>query len=50
MTAADGREPRTFDEELLGAETATIATERSDAERLEEIERELETGFRRWPA
>lgn len=46
MTAADGREPRTFDEELLGAESATIATERTDAERLEEIEHELDAGFR----
>ena len=46
MTSADGREPRTFDEELLGAETATVASERSDAERLEEIEHELDTGFR----
>ncbi len=45
MTSIDGREPRTFDEELLGAETATIATERSDAERLEEIETELDAGF-----
>ena len=45
MIGADGREPQTFDEELLGAETATIATERSDAERLEEIEHELDIGF-----
>ncbi len=46
MTTSDGRAPRTFDEELLGAETPMVATERSDAERLEEIEHELEAGFR----
>jgi uncharacterized protein (TIGR00730 family) len=46
MATPDGREPRTFDEELLGAETSLIATERTDAERLEEIEDEMEAGFR----
>ena len=46
MGTADRRDPRTFDEELLGAETAIIATERTDAERMEEIEDELEVGFR----
>jgi uncharacterized protein (TIGR00730 family) len=45
MSTLDGREPRTFDEELLGAETAIVATERTDAERLEEIDDELEDGF-----
>ena len=46
MGTADRRDPRTFDEELLGAEMAIVATERTDAERLEEIEDELEAGFR----
>jgi uncharacterized protein (TIGR00730 family) len=46
MGTADRRDPRTFDEELLGAEMAIIATERTDAERLEQIDDELEVGFR----
>ena len=46
MTSVDGREPRTFDEELLGAETPMVVTERSDAERLAEIGAEMEAGFR----
>ena len=46
MTTVDGREPRTFDEELLGAETPMVVTERSDAERLAEIGAEMEAGFR----
>ena len=45
MGIADRRDPRTFDEELLGAETAIITTERTDAERLAEIEAEMEAGF-----
>ncbi len=45
MGIVDGREPRTFDEELLGAETAMVATERTDAERIAEIARELRVGF-----
>jgi uncharacterized protein (TIGR00730 family) len=40
------RPPATYDEELLGAETQTILTTQSDAERIERVERELETGFR----
>src|SRR4029079_11505603 len=45
MGIAGRRDPRTFDEELLGAETAIITTERTDAERLAEIEAEMEAGF-----
>ncbi len=45
MGIVDGRDPRTFDEELLGAETAMVATERTDAERIAEIARELRVGF-----
>jgi uncharacterized protein (TIGR00730 family) len=38
--------PRTFDEELLGAEAPTIVTERTDAERIARIGAELDRGFR----
>jgi uncharacterized protein (TIGR00730 family) len=40
------RAPATYDEELLGAETRTILTTQSDAERIERVKQELETGFR----
>jgi uncharacterized protein (TIGR00730 family) len=40
------RAPATYDEELLGAETQAILTTQSDAERIERVEEELETGFR----
>jgi uncharacterized protein (TIGR00730 family) len=40
------RAPTTYDEELLGAETQTILTTQSDAERIERVKEELETGFR----
>jgi uncharacterized protein (TIGR00730 family) len=41
----DVRPPATHDEELLGAERPAVATERSDAERLERIHDELAGGF-----
>jgi uncharacterized protein (TIGR00730 family) len=41
----DVRRPATTDEELLGAEAATVATERTDAQRIKRIEAELERGF-----
>jgi uncharacterized protein (TIGR00730 family) len=40
------RAPTSYDEELLGAETEAILTTQSDAERIERIKGELETGFR----
>jgi uncharacterized protein (TIGR00730 family) len=40
------RAPATYDEELLGAESQEILTTQSDPERIERVERELETGFR----
>jgi uncharacterized protein (TIGR00730 family) len=40
------RAPTTYDEELLGAETQTILATQSDAERIERVKGELETGFR----
>jgi uncharacterized protein (TIGR00730 family) len=40
------RAPATYDEELLGAETTIVLTTQSDAERIERVKRELETGFR----
>jgi uncharacterized protein (TIGR00730 family) len=40
------RAPTTYDEELLGAETQAILTTQSNAERIERVRRELETGFR----
>ena len=42
----DARRPATTDEELLGAEAAIVTTERTDAQRIERIEDELERGFR----
>jgi uncharacterized protein (TIGR00730 family) len=39
------RAPTTYDEELLGAETQEILTIRSDAERIERVQQELELGF-----
>jgi uncharacterized protein (TIGR00730 family) len=41
----DVRRPATPDEELLGAERPAVASERSDAERLERINHELARGF-----
>jgi uncharacterized protein (TIGR00730 family) len=41
----DPRWPATADEELLGAERPVVAVERTEAERLERIERELAAGF-----
>jgi uncharacterized protein (TIGR00730 family) len=41
----DLRTPATPDEELLGAERPAVAVERTEAERLERIDRELVTGF-----
>ncbi len=41
----DARRPATPDEELLGAERPAVASERSDAERLERIRDELAGGF-----
>jgi uncharacterized protein (TIGR00730 family) len=41
----DVRRPATPDEELLGAERPAVATERSDAERVDRMRRELEMGF-----
>jgi len=39
------RDPETPDEELLEAETAAIARQYTDADRVERMSRELETGF-----
>jgi uncharacterized protein (TIGR00730 family) len=44
--ATAARAPATYDEELLGAETRAILTMHSDAERIEQTRKELETGFR----
>jgi uncharacterized protein (TIGR00730 family) len=41
----DVRRPATPDEELLGAERPAVASERSDAERLQRINAELANGF-----
>jgi uncharacterized protein (TIGR00730 family) len=41
----DARRPATPDEELLGAERPAVASERSDAERLQRIHDELSLGF-----
>jgi uncharacterized protein (TIGR00730 family) len=41
------RPPETYDEELLGAELPTVLTTQSEAERVERMRRELETGFSR---
>ena len=41
----DVRRPETTDEELLGAQAATVATEHTDAERLVRIHDELANGF-----
>ncbi len=41
------RPPETYDEELLGAELSTVLTTQSEAERIERMRRELETGFTR---
>jgi uncharacterized protein (TIGR00730 family) len=41
----DVHRPATTDEELLGAQAAAVATERTEAERLARIQEELERGF-----
>jgi uncharacterized protein (TIGR00730 family) len=41
------RPPQTYDEELLGAELPTVLTTQSEAERIERMRSELETGFSR---
>ena len=45
MVDVDPRLPATPDEELLGAERPAVAVQRTEAERLERIERELAAGF-----
>ena len=40
-----GRAPATADEEIIYAENASVLSERSEAERLQRIERELVFGF-----
>jgi uncharacterized protein (TIGR00730 family) len=42
---ADGRVPSTADEEIIYADSAGVATERSEAERLRRIHEELTLGF-----
>ena len=42
---ADPRVPRTVDEELLGAEAPAVATELTDAQRVDAISTELESAF-----
>src|SRR5207249_7416843 len=39
------RAPATYDEELLGAETAAVVATQSDAERIERVRKELARGF-----
>ena len=47
MTTGDAiRQPRTIDEELLGAEAPTIVSRRTDPERIAAIDAELAHGFR----
>jgi uncharacterized protein (TIGR00730 family) len=41
----DPRAPSTQDEELLAAESPAVLATRSDAERIEQVKEELETGF-----
>ena len=43
--APGGRAPATADEEIIYADSGTVLTERSEAERLRRIERELAFGF-----
>ena len=43
--SAEPRPPATFDEELLEAESRVVLTTKSDADRVEQIRQELETGF-----
>jgi uncharacterized protein (TIGR00730 family) len=45
LTDVDPRRPATLDEELLGAERPAVAVERTEAQRLERVERELAAGF-----
>ena len=45
MTEAAGRTPATADEEIIYAESGAVVSERSEAERLARIERELAFGF-----
>ena len=45
MVDVDPRLPATPDEELLGAERPAVAVQRTEAQRLERIERELAAGF-----
>jgi uncharacterized protein (TIGR00730 family) len=45
LVDVDPRLPATPDEELLGAERPAVAVQRTEAERLERIERELAAGF-----
>ena len=40
------RVPSSADEEIIYAESGLVETERSDAERLERVQHELELGFR----
>jgi uncharacterized protein (TIGR00730 family) len=44
--AADSRVPSTADEEIIYAESARVASERSDQERLQRVQHELGLGFR----
>ena len=45
MTEQPRRTPATADEEIIYADNASVLSERSEAERLERIERELALGF-----
>lgn len=45
MTDREPHVPQTPDEELFGADLPTIATERTDAQRVERMRAELEMGF-----
>ncbi len=45
-TREPAHDPRTPDEELLGAQAPIVATELSDAQRVADIDRELEEAFR----
>jgi uncharacterized protein (TIGR00730 family) len=45
MAEPAGRAPATADEEIIYADNATVLSERSEAERLRRIERELVLGF-----
>ncbi len=47
MPSARRREPSTYDQELIEAESAAVASTQTDAQRLERIRREFELGFAR---